>query len=393
MSHLNVTDTHEPLPIASAVLYRYLAGGAGTDEIAVVERWLANNPAHREELERLRRAWAMAGTSAPVWDTKALWNTIADRLAAGGVAQPPNDPQHDSDFGGAVLHVGTRPNMDGASGQRRTHLRLHRGTGRPRNAIRRAVMASAAAILVAFSAAYFVQYRGAAPRTALVPEATREVRTGSGERAEIVLGDGTKIILGVASRIRIPHTFDRARREVHLDGEAYFEVARDPKRAFVVRSSNTATTVLGTRFGVRAYATDSAVRIVVVEGRVGVVGDAPGPPSGAGMAGEVLSRNDLALVSRRGRTTRRRNVDPERYLAWTRGVVRFDNATLRDAIPELQRQYGLELHVADESFAERRFTASFSDRNVDEALRGLAFLLDARVERNGDEVKLYPRAR
>jgi ferric-dicitrate binding protein FerR (iron transport regulator) len=73
-------------------------------------------------------------------------------------------------------------------------------------------------------------------------------------------------------------------------------------------------------------------------------------------------------------------------LAWTTGVLHFDNVLLRDAVPSLERQYNIVIHVSGAALPARRFTATFTDRNVGEALDGVAFLLGAHYTRAGDTV-------
>jgi ferric-dicitrate binding protein FerR (iron transport regulator) len=231
------------------------------------------------------------------------------------------------------------------------------------------------AAAVVFAAAFLAVQ--SISRRAPQPAPAREVVTRAGERAQLRLADGTSIVLGPATTLRIPATFGVTARTVDLHGRAYFEVAHDPAHPFTVLAGHTRARALGTRFSVRAYPTDSVIEVVVADGVVGL---------GSDSAGLRLHPGDMGRVDRAGRSTMERVQSVNAALAWTTGVLQFDDVALRDAIPDLQRQYGLVVRVTGAALFARRFTATFTDRNVGEALDGLAFLLGAHYARAGDTV-------
>lgn len=98
------------------------------------------------------------------------------------------------------------------------------------------------------------------------------VTAESGERAKVQLPDGTKVNINSASQISYPHDFNGKKRIVELDGEAYFEVTPDKERPFVVKAAGLEITVLGTAFDVCAYKDDSEVSVVLLTGKVDVIG-------------------------------------------------------------------------------------------------------------------------
>ena len=91
-----------------------------------------------------------------------------------------------------------------------------------------------------------------------------EKHTRPGEQRRLQLADGSVVWLNAGSRLRYPAAFARPQREVFLEGEAFFEVARDPKKPFLIHAGQSTTRVLGTSFSVRSYAREPAVVVVVV---------------------------------------------------------------------------------------------------------------------------------
>src|SRR6185503_10826379 len=105
-----------------------------------------------------------------------------------------------------------------------------------------------------------------------------EMRTNAGEQRTFNLADGSTVILGAASTLRVAEGFGTSTREVYLEGQAFLRVVHDSTRPFVVNAAGTRTTDLGTAFEVRAYPNEM-VRVAVTEGMVevrrdtGMVGD------------------------------------------------------------------------------------------------------------------------
>src|SRR3989441_7274127 len=113
--------------------------------------------------------------------------------------------------------------------------------------------------------------------------AMREFATARGRRAAIELADGTRIVLSVDSKLRVPADYGATLRAVYLEGEAYFAIAHDAAKPFAVHAGQGVIWDLGTRFGVRAYADEQDVEVVVADGKVRV--RAAGSRDSAGQGG------------------------------------------------------------------------------------------------------------
>lgn len=208
--------------------------------------------------------------------------------------------------------------------------------------------------------------------------AERTVVTRPAERAIVRLGDGTQIVVAAQSTLRYPAAQGGTAREVDVSGEAYFEVAHDDRRPFVVHANGLTISDLGTAFDVRAYPSDARVRIVVAQGRVAVR---------AARDARIVDRGHLAQWDASGAVTMR-TVDPERFVAWTTGTLVFDATPLADVAKDLTRWYGSAVIVGDSSVGRRDFTGSFDRESLDDILAIIARGTRTRLAWRGDTAVL-----
>ncbi|MBA3345891.1 MAG: FecR domain-containing protein [Gemmatimonadales bacterium] len=225
----------------------------------------------------------------------------------------------------------------------------------------------------------------AEPELATPVSPMRVVTTPPGQRASFRLPDGTSVMLGVASTLRHPMSFGVGGREVHLEGEAYFEVVHQDGRPFVVRAGDVIAEELGTEFIVRAYPEDRQARVVVREGQVAV----RAADSSVATAGRVLLPGQSGRLDTDGRPVVE-SADTSAYFAWTEGRLVFDDIPLRDALPQLSRWFDLEFLLADSALGQMSLTATFKNQPTADALDLLAASLGMRQVRGSRTVTFYP---
>lgn len=209
--------------------------------------------------------------------------------------------------------------------------------------------------------------------------------TAVGQRATITLRDGSRVILAPATTVRLT-AFGSTARDVSLQqGEAYFEVAHADGAPFVVRSGAVSTKVLGTRFLVRRYPGDAAVRIAVVTGRVRVT---PGVLDGHGMTvgrGTVVDASDSTVTVQTGE----RADDQTR---WVDGELVFHDVPATRVLETLSHWYGYQFRYADSALMRQNVTAWISTQSSTEALAALQRVLSVSLRVSGDTVTLVPQA-
>ena len=189
----------------------------------------------------------------------------------------------------------------------------------------------------------------------------RTYTTARGERAHIVLADGSRVMLAPESRLTLGPSFGDGARAVTLDGEAFFSVEHDAAKPFVVRTARVVITDLGTRFDVQAYGADSAVAVGVTDGRVSLTMTAPV------LRAVTLTAGDLGTMSA-GRPFILEHHAGDRLDVWTSGRLEFRKTPLRDVLRAIDRWYGVRVQLGDAALGSRPLTASFGDESITEIL-------------------------
>ena len=152
------------------------------------------------------------------------------------------------------------------------------------------------------------------------------------------------------SRLRYPVEFSGEQREVYLEGEACFEVAKDTARPFVVHTANASVCVLGTLFNISAYDEEDNTEVTLVNGKVRVnVGDVE----------KLLAPDEQLVLNNETADVEIRDVESLDYIAWTCGLFRFDAMPLRQLMMKLERWYDISYEFKDEALENIRFTGGF----------------------------------
>lgn len=172
--------------------------------------------------------------------------------------------------------------------------------------------------------------------------------TGRGGEYRLVLADGTKVFLNAATTLKYPVAFRGDTRRVQLEGEAYFEVAKDAAHAFVVETEGMEVKVYGTSFNVNTLRMD-AVQTVLVEGSIGV--------RAAGDDREYrLHPGQMAVMDRKESSIELQEVDVELYTAWKDGVFRFNEERLEDLLTMLSNWYDVVVFYQNQDIRELHFS-------------------------------------
>lgn len=354
----------QPDPIDVFLLDRYIAGAATPDEAAVVDAWITKRPDNAQLFEILRGTFGATPETAPQSDADAVWARFNDRLASTQVAAEKEDTTVR-----LKLHrtSGARSVFNDPSAQRK--LWLIAGT----------IAAVAASLLIVVRTQYSPQPESVAPMP------PRQYAASKGQRAELRLADGTRVVLAPDSRLTVPADYDSTSRTVILEGQGYFDVVHNEAKPFSVKAGLAVVRDLGTRFDVRAFANESSVRVVVTEGKVQLVREQSGLDSA-----RLLVAGQLGRVRRSGETSAAVRVDTTRFVSWTKGILVFDRTPVLEALAELARWYDVDINLASASLRDLTLTATLRDQSLTEVLNVVALALHASAERQGRIVTLRP---
>jgi len=188
---------------------------------------------------------------------------------------------------------------------------------------------------------------------------------------QVGLNDGSRIYLNSASNISYPQNFSE-NRSVKLQGEAFFEVARDTLHPFIVETQNLITTVLGTSFNIKSFSEESNTSLVLATGQVKAEIKGVDDPflllPGEGIAiGHDPNNNQVDRFTA--------NINETLY--WKEGILHFDQIPFLDLIKELERWYGMEIDIAGKYPVSGGFSGTFKNKeNLINVLETLKFSED-----------------
>lgn len=204
--------------------------------------------------------------------------------------------------------------------------------------------------------------------------------TDVGAQQIVRLEDGSVMRLNTDSRARVIYREDERRIEL-VRGEAYFEVAKDPQRPFIVSAGETRVRALGTKFDVRRGA--DATQVTLVEGSVQV-------RRAAAPEAWTLRPNEQILVN--GRTPRPSAADAEEVISWTTGRLRFRRTALEDAIAEVNRYSRTKIVLESGAAADVPLSGDFDAGDTPGFASAVAEIFSLKVTRTAGEIRLEPIA-
>lgn len=168
-----------------------------------------------------------------------------------------------------------------------------------------------------------------------------------GGEYHLTLSDGTEVWLNAETELKFPTRFAEARRIIELSGEAYFKVAGDTARPFIIRTDDISVKVLGTSFGVRSYREESTISTTLVSGCVEV----------QGIHGKVhLDPSHQAVYDKNTCDLAVRAVNTELYTGWKDGKMLYDNCPLEEILRDLKRWYSFEVFYTNSEIKRIPFT-------------------------------------
>lgn len=202
----------------------------------------------------------------------------------------------------------------------------------------------------------------------------------NGEKAEVTLADGSRVWINSGSSLTYKPDFNEKHRTVYLEGEAYFEVAKDTKRPFIVKTHEMDVQALGTVFNVRAYKNDEQYSAVLVEGKVKI--DAIGHHT-------ILYPNQRAILNKINHQLITDNVYASDFTEWKNGCLYFDNQSFDEIARTLSRIFNVEIRFASEKLRAIRFSGTLGNSSIRNALDILSLTSSMRYEMDGTTIKLY----
>ena len=234
----------------------------------------------------------------------------------------------------------------------------------------------AAAIVLPICIAFFTYYLIDSSQTVGAPFI---VKADKGDKATIELPDGTNVVLNSASQLSYLNNFGENVRRVQLNGEAYFKVAHDEKRAFIVQVGDLEVKVLGTSFNVSAYEDAKDVTVVLLEGKVGVY---------AQKISHIMKPGDKIEYNKATHKITATQVHPSDYIEWTKGNIYFEKESLENIMKTLSRIYDVEIRFDSNKLPNEYFTGTIPGGGIQNALNILMLTSPFFYEMDGSVIVL-----
>ncbi len=206
------------------------------------------------------------------------------------------------------------------------------------------------------------------------------VQAPKGEKANITLADGSLVWINSGSSLTYNNAFNQKERKVFLEGEAYFEVAKDPKRPFIVHTRDMDIEALGTAFNVRAYPEENNESTVLLEGKIKI--NAQGQQ-------RILTENQRAIIDKTVHTFSTDKVFAVDFVQWKDGNLYFENSSFDEIALTLSRVFNVEIQFASERLRSMRFSGTLGNSSIRNALDILSLTSSMQYEMNGTVIELY----
>ena len=212
-----------------------------------------------------------------------------------------------------------------------------------------------------------------------------------GQKSQIVLSDGTKVWLNSDTKIKYPGNFSKSQRDVYLDGEAFFEVSKNPHQPFIVHTSGVDVKVLGTKFNVKAYGDEDRIETSLFEGSINLITNK-----------SILSRSTITEVSpgqsfaysKTNNELATNKFPADEINGWKKNQLIFMDDTFSNLVKKVERWYDIKVVYDQKLFSDRRLTVELYEGERLERLMeivSLALSVDYKYEKG--EIILTPKAK
>ncbi|WP_020601678.1 FecR family protein [Spirosoma spitsbergense] len=199
-------------------------------------------------------------------------------------------------------------------------------------------------------------------------------QTAYGKIQEIQLADGSVVTLNGNSTLRVAKNLAQSPvREVWLDGEGYFDIAKRKGAKFIVHTAEAQIEVLGTEFDVNSRRAQT--NVVLHEGKVQLTAN-NAPPV-------VMKPGDMAIVTPHRPQIQLKRVQPAQYDAWKESYLVLDGKTLPEIINSLQDTFGVTIRLGDKQLADKKLSGKLRTSVIEDCIDNLALILDADVQKDG----------
>lgn len=323
-----------------SLVERYVSGSASAEEREFVERQVLVDPTWLASVNLLQASWEARLDAEASWNTDRAIGRFQEKIRAEESGRP-QYRQTAKDMTGSIAWIGR-------------------------------LTAALVTVVLLIIATWDI---GSRDQTSKHQEIS-VYRTGNGERSSITLSDGSTVVLNVASGLEVPVDYGRKSRSLKLVGQAFFTVTHNSNVPLTVTTSYGTAKVLGTKFTVREYSTDTAAVVAVSEGRVEVNKQILN-------AGQELSVNSVGVFNT--------DVADNSRFGFVSGMMTLKSIPLASAINDLNRWYNADIRLGNPSLDTLKVYGDFETGSLTDLTSILEMTFNVRVVRRDRVLTLYPR--
>lgn len=232
------------------------------------------------------------------------------------------------------------------------------------------------------------------------------IETPRGSKATVLLPDGSTVLLNADSKLTYPQKFSNKKREVTLEGEAFFEIEKDEDRQFLVKTSDIIVKVFGTSFNVKSYPDENTTETTLVEGSISIYKNSIDDLKGEAEVKlepnqrivlykeqeksthtEALPKKAENVPIRKAKLVLSKSVDTERFISWKDGHLKIESEPMNILAVTLERRYDVKVHFMDEEIKQFRFTGTFKNETIEQVME--AIKLASAVDYSIDERNIW----
>lgn len=200
-----------------------------------------------------------------------------------------------------------------------------------------------------------------------------------GQKSISILPDGTKIHLNAESELIIDSLFGYSERKVYLTGEAYFDVAENQSKPFVIQTKELTTTVLGTSFNIRSYEDEGEASIAVVSGKVEVTHP-------AGNTFQLRANELLRFETKDNHTQTEKINNLTHHVGWKDGLLTFENDEFDQVKEKIEKWYDVTIQTDFDHSAQGLYSASYDNKSLIKVLDGWSYTSGFSYKKNKDNI-------
>ncbi len=324
------------------IITKVLASSANKEEQDLLNDWLMEKPENKQSFELKRQQWEEMLLTVDEEDKKRVFTDIKNRVGLNTKVVDFNK------------HVAKKKSMGW--------------------------MRIAASVVTFISLGALGYYEVSDPFSHLNLIGYDLVEADAGNQKTQLLADGSTVYLNGDSRLKYRINPEANERKLYLEGEAFFDVARDETKPFVIGLEDSKVQVLGTSFNIQAYPEDEQISTSVITGRVAF--------EASKAESLILVPGNKGIINKSRNSIDKLDVDNSKDIAWMSKALYFENTSLSEMSKSLYRMYGVTIKLIDGSLEDLKITAKFENENIDEIFKILEMTNEFSYSIEGDVVMI-----